>query len=133
MGQGPLVLAFRIHGFGPKLVACFFWKPEQSAGEQGVCGAVGRKDQRDGLKGFAQDERHAVFGRFQNEVTVDAGREAGDDDGCDVLHGQLFFAFRRFADKLPVPAREGALRGVDVDDVEGHAASETQKTCVSGA
>ena len=120
--QRELVLAFGVNGFLPQMRAGARREIEHGAGKNRVRGAIGRQHQADRLERFADDERHAMLGRFQKKFAVDGGRKTGDDDGCHILQRKFLFAFRRFAGQLPVPATKRALRRVNADDVVGHAA-----------
>ena len=102
--------------------ACLGRQVEHRAGKQRVGGTVGGQHQADRLERFADDERDTVLGGLQKKLAVDAGREAGDDNGRDVLQRKFLFTFRRLAGQLAVFATKRALRRVYADDVVGHGA-----------
>ena len=105
----------------PEQLPVLLRQREQGAREQRIRRAIGRQHEADRLERFADDQRHPMLGRFEEEMAVNGRREAGDDDGCDVLQRKLLFAFRRLARQLPVFATKRALRRVYADDVVGHA------------
>jgi len=59
-----------------------------------------------------------MLGSLEEQVAMDRGTEAGDNDGGHVLQGQLAFALIRSADELPVAACQRTMRRVDANDVE---------------
>lgn len=61
-----------------------------------------------------------MFGGFQKQLAVNAGRKAGDDNRRYILQREFAFALRRFAGQLAVFATKRALRRVYADDVVGH-------------
>src|SRR5947207_14931962 len=61
-----------------------------------------------------------MLGRLQKKIAMNRSREAGNNYGRHIFQRKFLFPFRRFAGQLPVPATQGALGRVDVDDVVGH-------------
>lgn len=120
-GEQVLVAALGINGLLPHLQARRFAQVQQGTREQGVGGTIGREDEADGFERLADDQSYAVLGRFQEEMTVNGRREAGDDNRRDIFERKFPLAVGRFAGQLPILATERALRRINADDVVGHA------------
>ena len=119
-GQRQLILAFGINGFLPQQRLGARREIEHGAGKHRIRRAVGREDEADRLERFTDDERDAMLGGFQKKIAVNACREAGDDNGRHILQRKFLFTFRRLAGQLSVPTTQGAVGGVNADDVVGH-------------
>jgi hypothetical protein len=75
-----------------------------------------------------------VLRRFEKEMTVQLRREAGDDDGGNILQRQRsrFRLTRNAASQLSVAATNRTLRRIYADDVVGHATSSILGTTICG-
>jgi hypothetical protein len=116
--EGKLILAFGIHRPLPQKRPRARRQIEHGAGEKCIRRTIGRQDQTDRLERFADDERHALFGRLQKKFAMNGRRKTGDDNGSHILQRELALdTIRCFARQLPVFATERALRRVNADYV----------------
>ena len=115
-----LVLTLGVNRLLPQVRAGAWREIEHRAGKNRVRRPICRKHKADRLERFTNDERDAVFGRFQKKFAVNGRRKTGDDNGCDIFQRKFAFAFRCFTSQLAVFATQRALRRVYGNNVVGH-------------